>query len=109
MEFEKHSFQVSKHLRALKINAWIDGHPISKVLVDGGSTLNLIPSKLLRKLGKRDEEIISSNIQLSNFTGEVMEVKGIFVANLTVGSKTSRIAFCVVEANASYNLLLGRD
>lgn len=58
---------------------------------------------------KKDEEIILLNIQLFDFTREVTKVKGIFVADLTVGSKTSRTTFCVVEAYRLYNLLLERD
>ena len=75
MEFEKPSYEGSKHLRAFNINARINGCSVSKVLTDRGSTLNLVPYIFLKKMGKRDEEIIPSNIQLSDFTGEVTEVK----------------------------------
>ena len=37
MEFEKPSYEGSKHLRALNINAKIDGRLVFKVMVDGGT------------------------------------------------------------------------
>lgn len=107
VEFEKPPPNDSNHLRALNINAKINGQPVSRVFVDRGSTLNLIPYRFYKKLGRCDEEIIPSNIQLSDFTGGVSEVKGIFIADLTVFTKTSKTSFYVVDADRSYNLLLG--
>jgi len=42
MEFEKLFARSSNHLRALDINANINGHPVSKEIVDGGPTLTLV-------------------------------------------------------------------
>ena len=50
MEFdEKLHVHNSRHLKALNISARINGKPCSRVLVDGGSTLNLIPYKFFKK------------------------------------------------------------
>lgn len=62
VELEKLHVHNSKHLRALNINVNVNARPISKVLVDGWFILNLIPYRFFRKLGRRDEEIIPSNI-----------------------------------------------
>lgn len=65
--------------------------------------MNLIPCIFFKKLGRIDNEVIPSNIHLSNFTGEVTKAKGLFIADLIVGS------FCVVEVDGSYHLLPGRN
>jgi len=72
------------------------------VLVDEGSTLNLIRYRFYKKIGKRDDEIIQSNIQLLDFIGDVSEVKGVYIVDLTVESKTSGMSFCVVDIDGSY-------
>jgi hypothetical protein len=43
----------------------IDGIPITKMLVDGGATVNLMPYSLYRKLGKQDDELVKTNMILS--------------------------------------------
>ena len=44
--------QLARHLRPLYIKAYIDGKPISRVLIDGGDIMNVMLLGILRKLGK---------------------------------------------------------
>ena len=48
--FEKPTIQVSQHLKPLYIKAHIDGLPVDRVLVDGGSAINVMPQMMLRIL-----------------------------------------------------------
>lgn len=64
MEFEKLPAHNSRHVKALNISAKINGRPMSKVLVDGAPTLNFIPYKYFKKLGKR---MMRSFLQKFNF------------------------------------------
>ncbi|CAN0843640.1 hypothetical protein LINGRAHAP2_LOCUS3960 [Linum grandiflorum] len=41
-----------RHLRPLYIKARLDGIPMSKILVDNGAAVNVLPTRMLRKLGK---------------------------------------------------------
>jgi hypothetical protein len=41
----------SQHLKPLYIRGHIDGRPISKMLVDGGAAVNLMPYAVFKKLG----------------------------------------------------------
>jgi hypothetical protein len=50
-----------------------------------------------------------TNTNLSAFTGDVTEAKGVMSIELMVGSKTLATAFFVVDVRGWYNLLLGRD
>lgn len=84
MEFEKLPICSFKHLMALNISAMINGKSVFEVLIEGGSTLNLIPYKFFKKLGKRDDEIINR---------EVSEIKGVFIADLTLGIETLQFFF----------------
>ena len=45
-----------RHLKALYVKGFVDGKPMSKMLVDGGASVNLMPYTTCQKLG-RDQEI----------------------------------------------------
>jgi hypothetical protein len=50
-----------------------------------------------------------TNTNLSAFTGDVTEAKGVMSIELMVGSKTLATVFFVVDVRGWYNLLSGRD
>ena len=50
------------HLKALYMRGHINGRPISRMLVDGGAIVNLMPYSLYKKLGRLDEELIKTNM-----------------------------------------------
>ena len=43
--------------------------PISRMLVDGGAIVNLMPYSLYKKLGGKDEELIKTNMTVSGVGG----------------------------------------
>ena len=47
---ERPSTRMAQHLKPLYINAHFDGLPIDRVLVNGGSTINVMPQIMLRTL-----------------------------------------------------------
>ena len=46
---------------------------------------------------------------MQSFTGSTSKTKGILPIELTIGTKTTMVAFFVVETSVAYNILLGRD
>jgi hypothetical protein len=98
------------HLKALYMKGHINGKPISRMLVDGGAIVNLMPNSLFKKLGGLDEELIKTNMTVSGVGGgELMGAKGVISMELTIGSKTLAIAFFVAETQGNFSLILGRD
>ena len=106
---EKPSVEMTRHIRPLYIKAHLNGKPISRVLIDDGSVVNVIPSRMLAMLGRTEEDLIPTDVTVSAFIGEVTKVLGVLPMEITVGSKTSLTAFFIVNSSASYNVLLGRD
>ena len=47
-----------RHLKALYVKGFIDGKPMSKILVDGGASINLMPYTTFCKLGKGPGDFI---------------------------------------------------
>jgi len=107
--FEKPSDDERKHLKALFMKGRVDGQPMSKILVDGGATINIMSYAVYRKLGKGDQDLTKTDMMLKDFEWNVSPVKGAICIELTIGSKTLPMTFFVISGKGAYNLLLGRD
>ena len=53
--FEKPKDDKRQHLKALFLKGFVDGKPVTKMLVDGGAAVNIMPYVMLRKLGKNQD------------------------------------------------------
>jgi hypothetical protein len=94
------------HLKPLYVSGHIDGTSISRILVDGGTIINLMPYSLYRKLGK----LIRINMTLSGVeSNSPIKAKGVTSVELTIGTKTLVVAFFVIEVEGNYSVILGRD
>jgi hypothetical protein len=77
------------------------------MLVDGGTSINILSLSLFKKLGHIEGDLKCTNLSLSGFAGDPTEAKGIICKELTVGCKTVPMAFFVVDVKGFYNVLLG--
>ena len=107
--FEKPADNERQHLKALFVKGRVDGQPMTKILVDGGAAINIMPYAVYRKLGKGDQDLTKTDMMLKDFEGNVSPVKGAICVELTIGSKTLPTTFFVISGKGAYNLLLGRD
>nr|ABA96742.1 retrotransposon protein, putative, unclassified [Oryza sativa Japonica Group] len=107
--FEKPGVTENRHLKPLYINGFVNGKPMSKMMVDGGAAVNLMPYATFRKLGRNPDDLIKTNMVLKDFGGNPSETKRVLNVELTVGSKTVPTTFLVIDGKGSYSLLLGRD
>ena len=53
-----------RHLKALYVKNFLDGKPMSKILVDGGAFVNLMPYTTFRKLVKGPGDLIETDMML---------------------------------------------
>nr|ABA97439.1 retrotransposon protein, putative, unclassified [Oryza sativa Japonica Group] len=99
----------NRHMKPLYLKGHVDGKQVSRMLVDGGAAVNLMPYSLFKKLGREDDELKKTNMILNGFNGEPTEAKGIFSAEFTVGNKTLPTAFFIVDVKeANLELLQKR-
>jgi hypothetical protein len=61
----KKSEASSQHLKPLYVRGHIDGKPISRMLIDGGATVNLMSYSVYKKLGREDIELMKTNLMLN--------------------------------------------
>ena len=108
MILEKPTVEMTRHIRPLYVRAHFNGKPVSKVLVDNGLAINVMPLRMLRALGRGIGDIIEIEVHVSAFTGEIFKTLGVLLIDITVGSKTSLSTFFVINSTANYNALLGR-
>jgi hypothetical protein len=107
--FEKPQGPV-KHLKPLYVRGHIDGKLVTRMMVDGGAVVNLMPYSVFKKLQLDDGDLMKTNMVLNGFEGgEGVEAKGVISLELTVGSKTLATTFFVAKVQGNYNVLSGRD
>ena len=106
---EKPFVEMTRHIKPLYVRAHLNGRPVSKVLIDNGSTVNVMSLRMLRALGKSINDLIETEVVVSAFTREVSKTLGILPIDITIGRKTTLSAFFVIDSTTNYNILLGRD
>ncbi|XP_072071639.1 uncharacterized protein [Arachis hypogaea] len=97
------------HLRPLHITTTLSGIRVNKVLIDGGAAISLLPERMLMKVGKHLDDLVPTNIAVTDFSGSSTPAKGLVTLDVKVGSSEQNTVFVVVPSKASYNTLLGRD
>jgi hypothetical protein len=85
------------HMKPLFIWGHLDGMSVGHMLIDGGTSINILPLLLLKKLGHIEGDLKCTNLSLSGFAGDPMEAKRIICNELTIGSKTMPMAFFMVD------------
>ena len=65
-----------RHLKALYMKGLVDGKSMSKILVDGGASINLMSYTTFCKLGKGPEDLLETNMMLRDFRGNTSKDLG---------------------------------
>jgi hypothetical protein len=99
----------NRHMRPLYLRGYVNGKPLTKMFVDGGAAINVMPYTTFRKLGMGPGDLTPTSIVLNDFAGNPSDTKGCVHVDLMIGSKTLVTTFFVIEGKGAYSLLLGRD
>jgi hypothetical protein len=69
-----------------------------------------MPYSLYRKQGKQDDELVKTNMTLSDVgTDSSIKAKGVTSVDLATGTKTLVAAFFIADVEGNYSLILERD
>jgi hypothetical protein len=99
----------NRHMRPLYLRGYVNGKPLTKMFVDGGAAVNVMPYTTFRKLGMGPGDLTPTSIVLNDFAGNPSDTRGCVHVDLMIGSKTLLTTFFVIEGKGAYSLLLGRD
>ena len=100
------------HDDPLVIRVVVDNKTIHRVLVDNGSSADIIFALAFDKMGIGKEKLEPINTHLRGFSREKVTSLGSIQLVLTLGDPpcqaTTTVRFLVVDAQSAYNMLLGR-
>ena len=100
------------HDDPLVIRVVVVNKTIHKVLVDNGSSANIIFASAFDQMGIGREKLEPVNAYLHGFSGERVLPLGSIQLVLTMGDPpcqaTTTVRFLIVDAPSAYNMLLGR-
>jgi hypothetical protein len=65
-----------RHLKALYMKEFVDGKSMSKMLVDGGVAVNLMPYTTFCKLRKAPRNLLKTDMMLKDFGGNASKTRG---------------------------------
>ena len=79
--------EMTRYIKPLYVRAHLKGRPVSKVLIDNESVVNVMPLRMLRALGMNFSDMIEIEVVVSAFTGEVSKLLGILPIDITISGK----------------------
>ena len=101
------------HDDPLVVRAVMANKTVHRVLVDNGSSADIIFASAFDKIGIGREKLEPVNTHLRGFSGEKVLPLGSIQLVLTLGEPpcqaTTTIRFLIVDASSAYNMLLGRS
>jgi hypothetical protein len=96
------------HNRPLFVTGYLHEQRINRILVDGGSAVNILPLRTLRELEIPTNELSNSRLMIQGFNQGGQRALGTIRMELLIDDMESAALFHVIDAKTSYNLLLGR-
>jgi hypothetical protein len=91
----------NQHMRPLYLRGYVNGKPLTKMFVDGGAAVNVMPYTTFRKLGMGPGDLTPTSIILNDFAGNPSNTKGCIHVDLMIGSKTLLTTFFVIEGKGA--------
>ena len=96
------------HNQPLFVSGYTRGERVSRILIDDGSAVNIMPKGMMRRLGISMEELSKSQLVIQGFNQEGQRAIGMIRLDVTIDELKARPLFHVINLKTSYNLLLGR-
>ncbi|XP_074283398.1 uncharacterized protein LOC141607947 [Silene latifolia] len=97
-----------QHHDALTITLSIGNCTVRKVLVDTGSSVNLIMFETLKIMGFDKENLIKKFVPLVGFSGETAHSVGELNIPMYIEGVNKLVRYLVIEGPTTYNVILGR-
>ncbi|KAK4386126.1 hypothetical protein Sango_2483200 [Sesamum angolense] len=94
------------HNRPLFVAGYVREQKVNRILIDGGSAVNILPLRILKELEIPIDELSNSRLMIQGFNQGGQRAVGIIRMQLTMEDMVSSALFHVIDAKTSYNMLL---
>ncbi|KAL0349787.1 UNVERIFIED_CONTAM: hypothetical protein Sradi_4127900 [Sesamum radiatum] len=94
------------HNLPLFVAGYVREQKVNRILIDGGSAVNILPLRILKELGIPINELSNSRLMIQGFNQGGQRAVGIIRMQLTMEDMVSSTLFHVIDAKTSYNMLL---
>ncbi|XP_074318453.1 uncharacterized protein LOC141655265 [Silene latifolia] len=105
---EGDTYDEREHPDALIITLSMANCTVRKVLVDTGSSVNLIMLKTIENMGFGEKDLQKKTFPLVGFSGETTKSLGEIFIPTYVGGVNKQIRYLVIDGPSTYNVILGR-
>ena len=96
------------HHDGLVITLYVANCFVRRILVDGGSSVNIIQLEVLKKMNIDEKEIVPRNSVLVGFSGETKNTIGDIRLPVYIEGINTMQKFCVIDSLSCCNIILGR-
>jgi hypothetical protein len=100
--------RTTEHNRPLYVTGMCEGVKINRIFIDPGSSINLMPLKILKSLSLSVKHLSSEKISIQGFNRNSQKALGAVTLPITMGTLKSEAKFYVLDADTSYKALMGR-
>ncbi|KAH0754816.1 hypothetical protein KY290_025086 [Solanum tuberosum] len=101
-------FDDTFHNRPLFMVGFAREKRVNRILVDGGSGINILPIRTMKELGISTTDLTENRLMIQGFNQGGQRSIGTVKIDLTIGELQSSVWLHVIDAKTSYNILLGR-
>ncbi|XP_062113990.1 uncharacterized protein LOC133825000 [Humulus lupulus] len=97
------------HDDPLVISLQVDHCQLGRVLVDGGSGVDILFCQAFQKMGLEENHIRTSAAPILGFNSQRVYPKGVVRLNVVAAERTLHVDFLIVDSVSSYNAIMGRS
>ena len=98
-----------KHDRPLYFIGYIRSSKVSRIQVDPGSALSIIPRRVMQHLGVPTHRLSATQMTIYGFNANGTRPMGKIKLKCQIGDLRFEVTCYVIDSDTSYSLLLGRS
>ncbi|XP_050211888.1 uncharacterized protein LOC126662045 [Mercurialis annua] len=88
VSLSKPPIRMIRHIRPLYIKADLNGVSINRVLIDNGAGVNILPVKMLKKLGITRDQLDPTDVYMTDFAGGETPAEGYITLRIKCATPT---------------------
>ena len=93
---------------ALLITLRIRGYDVKRVMIDGGSAVEIMYPDLYKGLKLKPEDLLPYSSPLMSFNGKLITLKGMIRLPIQTSPEIVEVNFIVVDTYSPYTAIVGR-